>query len=160
VFFLAPAAAGPGLGCPVGDAVAFLTSGGAALTCLSRGVQTFKPLLSNVTLAGDLFTPIAVPVFGLAWPAAPTGAWLAGIALTPVGAFSDGRLNPLADLVIATARVRLGAVMAEFDLRRRRRILLVMLTTLAWRYLLGAEPEMIRPLRGWLGGWPGLGRIA
>jgi hypothetical protein len=45
------------------------------------------------------------------------------------------------------------------DLRRRRRILLVMLTTLSWRYQPGAEPELIRLLRGWLSGWPGIGRI-
>ena len=76
--------------------------GTVGLTCVSSGVQTFAPLLQNVTLAADLFTPISVPVFSLAWPAAPTGGWTAGIALTPVG-FSDGRVNPLADIVLATA---------------------------------------------------------
>ena len=45
------------------------------------------------------------------------------------------------------------------DLLRRRRILLVMLTTLAFRYPPGAEPELVRLLRGWLDGWPGTGRI-
>jgi hypothetical protein len=103
VFLLAPAAAGPALGCPGGDAVAFLTTGAAVVTCVSSGVQTFRPLFGNVTLAGSLFTPLTVPIFSLAWPAAPTGGWLAGIALTPVGAFSDGRVNPLGTLVLATA---------------------------------------------------------
>jgi hypothetical protein len=83
--------------------VVFLTGGGVTVTCLSNGAQTFAPLLKKVTVAADLFTPLAVPAFGLTWPAAPTGSWLAGIALTPVGAFTDGRVNPLADVVLATA---------------------------------------------------------
>jgi hypothetical protein len=45
------------------------------------------------------------------------------------------------------------------DLRRRRRILLIILTTLSWQYPPGAEPELVRLLRGWLGGWPGIGRV-
>src|SRR5262249_13929420 len=45
------------------------------------------------------------------------------------------------------------------DLQRRRHILLTMLTTLAIRYPPGREPELVRLLRGWLDGWPGVGRI-
>jgi DNA/RNA endonuclease G (NUC1) len=45
------------------------------------------------------------------------------------------------------------------ELRHRRRILLVTLTTLSWRYPPGGEPELVRGLRAWLGGWPGIGRI-
>jgi hypothetical protein len=41
------------------------------------------------------------------------------------------------------------------ELRHRRRILLVMIT-LSWQ---GAESELVAGLRGWLGGWPGIGRI-
>src|SRR5262249_59991747 len=66
VFLLAPAAAGPTLGCPGGDAVAFLTTAGIALTCVSSGVQTFTPLFGNVTLADGLFTPLTAPILNLA----------------------------------------------------------------------------------------------
>jgi hypothetical protein len=52
VFFVPPA--GTGLGCPSGDPVVFLTGGGVTVTCLSSGVQTFRPLVSNATLAADL----------------------------------------------------------------------------------------------------------
>ena len=49
--------------------------------------------------------------------------------------------------------------MTARDLRCRRHILLTMLTTLAIRYPPGREPELVRRLRGWLDGWPGIGRI-
>jgi hypothetical protein len=53
-----------------------------------------------------------------------------------------------------------GAARASHDdLLRRRRLLLVTLTVLRFRYPEGAEPELVRLLRGWLGGWPGIGRI-
>jgi hypothetical protein len=44
------------------------------------------------------------------------------------------------------------------ELRRRRHVLFVMLTVLAYRYP-GREPALPRALRQWLGGWAGLGRI-
>jgi hypothetical protein len=47
----------------------------------------------------------------------------------------------------------------EAELRHRRRILLVMLTALSWGHPPGGEPELIAALHGWLGGWPGIGRI-
>jgi hypothetical protein len=101
VFFAPPP--GVALGCPNGDPVIFLTTGAFAQSCLSSGVATFTPLLSNVTLAGNT-GPVSPTVFGLPWPAgAPTGAWTTGIALTPAGAFFDGRVNPLAEVVIASA---------------------------------------------------------
>jgi len=49
-----------------------------------------------------------------------------------------------------------GAARASHDdLLRRQRVLLVALTVLRFRYPEGEEPEMVRLLRGWLGGWPG-----
>jgi hypothetical protein len=42
---------------------------------------------------------------------------------------------------------------------RCHRILLLMLTTLSWKYPPDAEPELVRLLRGWLSGWSGIGRI-
>ncbi len=49
-----------------------------------------------------------------------------------------------------------AAVSADDDLRQRRRILLTALTVLRFRYPDGAEPEMVRLLRSWLHGWPGI----
>jgi hypothetical protein len=45
------------------------------------------------------------------------------------------------------------------DQRQRRRLFLVTLTALQFRYPPGAEPELIAWLSRWLGGWPGIGRI-
>ncbi len=45
------------------------------------------------------------------------------------------------------------------ELQRRRHLMLTMLTALAFRYPPGREPELVRCLRGWLDGWPGIGRI-
>jgi hypothetical protein len=42
--------------------------------------------------------------------------------------------------------------MDHAELRRRRRILLVMLTTLSWKYAPDAESELVRLLRDWLSG--------
>jgi hypothetical protein len=46
----------------------------------------------------------------------------------------------------------------ELELRRRRGILLVMLTATRFTYP-GGEPEVIRLLRGWFDSWGGIGRI-
>jgi hypothetical protein len=56
------------------------------------------------------------------------------------------------------ARVN-DAVMDHAELRRRRRILLGMLTTPGWKSPPDAEPELIQALRGGFSGWPGIGRI-
>jgi hypothetical protein len=75
VFFLAPPAAGPALGCPGGDAIAFLTTSGPTLACVSSGVQTFALFLRNVTLAADL-TSLTAPFFSLTWPGPrPAAGW-------------------------------------------------------------------------------------
>jgi hypothetical protein len=47
----------------------------------------------------------------------------------------------------------------EHDFRRRRRILLVMLTAIVFRYEPGPVPEAARLLRRWLDGWRGVGRM-
>jgi hypothetical protein len=104
VVLVPPASAGPSLGCPSGGALAFLTGSGATLTCVSSGVQTFAPQLTDVSLPADLFTAVSAPVFSFTWPAtAPTGPWTAAVVLTPVGAFKDGRVNPMAGIVVAPA---------------------------------------------------------
>jgi hypothetical protein len=45
------------------------------------------------------------------------------------------------------------------DLRRRRRVLFVMLTVLAFREPPGRGRPLPRALHRWLGGWPGIGRV-
>jgi len=103
---LFPPAAGPALGCPAGDAIAFLANGftQVVLSCLSSPLATFAPLLQNVTVPGGL-PPTQIPAFfTLVWPpGVPTGPYTLGMALTPAGAFSDGRVDPLAGIVVVTA---------------------------------------------------------
>ena len=104
VVFALPAAVGPSVGCPSGDAVVFLTGSGATLTCVSSGVQTFAPFLANVSLPGGLAAPVSAPLFSFVWPAgASPGPYVVGLVFTPVGAFSDGRVDPTADINVATA---------------------------------------------------------
>ena len=86
VVFIPPAAAGPGFGCPGGDALVFLTPTGSRITCISSGLQTFAPFAGNVSIPADLFSPVSAPVFGFVWPAvAPSGPWTVALVLTPVG---------------------------------------------------------------------------
>jgi hypothetical protein len=47
---------------------------------------------------------------------------------------------------------------ATDPLAQRAHVLFTMLTVLDYRYPSG-EPALIRALRTWLGGWPGIGRI-
>jgi hypothetical protein len=96
---LLPSAAGPGLGCPGGDAVAFLTAGfsGVQITCLSAPPQSFQPLASNVTLPGGLPSTILTDFFTFTWTGAePPGPYTFFLALTPAGAFADGQIDLLA----------------------------------------------------------------
>jgi hypothetical protein len=56
------------------------------------------------TLPADLFTAISAPVFSLVWPAAaPVGPYTVALVFTPVGAFSDSRVNPTAGIIVAVS---------------------------------------------------------
>jgi hypothetical protein len=102
VALVLPSAVGPGVGCPGGDAVAFMIPGGFAATCLSASVQTFAPLL-EVGLP-HIFVPVSGTLFALAWPTgAPPGPYTVALVMTPRGAFADGRVDPFASMVVATA---------------------------------------------------------
>ncbi|MGH7265664.1 MAG: WD40/YVTN/BNR-like repeat-containing protein, partial [Candidatus Rokuibacteriota bacterium] len=96
-----PAAAGPGLGCPAGDAVAFFveTFTAIALSCLSSSPETFAPLFREV------FVPAAVPptqipaFFSATIPSGLVpGLYVVFIAAIAPEAFLDGSVDP-GDLV-------------------------------------------------------------
>src|SRR4029453_13140320 len=49
--------------------------------------------------------------------------------------------------------------MTPDNLVQRRRALFTALTALDFRYAPGPEPPLLPALRGWVSGWPGIGRI-
>jgi hypothetical protein len=108
VFFgvLFPAAAGPALGCPGGDAVAFIADvfTRIVLSCLSSSPASFPPLLHETAIPANL-PPVVVPAFfAVPVPAGlPPGGYTVFLATTPVEAFLDGAIEP-GDLgTVATA---------------------------------------------------------
>lgn len=99
---LLPPGAGPGLGCPQDDAVAFLT--GVAeyvVTCASAPPQTFPALFPG--LAWSAGGRVSAPdLLSLVWPAgAPTGPYMFVVFLTPAGALSDGVIDATDVLAVA-----------------------------------------------------------
>jgi hypothetical protein len=97
-----PAAAGPDLGCPGGDAVAFLTEqfAGVTFACASSPAA-FVPLARVVPL-GSPAAPLPVTSFSGVWPdGIPDGDYVFFAALTRPGAFHGGAFDP-ADLVALT----------------------------------------------------------
>ena len=89
---LLPPAMGPGLGCPNGDALAFLTDGflGVVVACLGLP-ETFAPLLPPLVLPAPL-PPISVPgFFSLTWPPGlPAGPYVFFLVIVGPQAFVDG----------------------------------------------------------------------
>jgi ELWxxDGT repeat protein len=107
VFFglLLPPAAGPALGCPAGDAVAFLTGGFGAVVfaCASSPPQSFAPLVTNQPLPGDLPAVTIPGFFTLPWPVGvPPGPYTVFLLLTVPQAIADGRITPAELLALAT----------------------------------------------------------
>jgi hypothetical protein len=95
-----PAAAGPGLGCPGRDAVAFLVAGFTAvrMSCLSASPATFAALAQNVPTT-------AVPAgYTFIWqPGLPAGPYRFFVALTRPGALAASVIDPGDLLGLATA---------------------------------------------------------
>jgi hypothetical protein len=95
-----PAAAGPGLGCPGRDAVAFLVAGFTAvrMSCLSASPATFAALAQNVPTT-------AVPAgYTFIWqPGLPAGPYTFFVALTRPGALAGSVIDPGDLLGLATA---------------------------------------------------------
>jgi uncharacterized repeat protein (TIGR01451 family) len=104
-----PSDAGPGLGCPGGDAVAFITGASAQVTCLSAPAETFQPFASNVTLPAALPSTTLSDFFKYTWGTTElAGTYTFFLALTPVAAFADGQVGP-SDLLA------IGAQTVTFD---------------------------------------------
>ncbi|MGH7268095.1 MAG: hypothetical protein ACREMB_25030, partial [Candidatus Rokuibacteriota bacterium] len=107
---LLPPAAGPGLGCPGGDPVAFLADAfaHAAVRCASDPPATLPLLFAGLTLPAAL-PPTTVPgFFTFAWPAGvPAGPYTLFLALTAAGAFADGTIGGDDLLALGTAALTL-----------------------------------------------------
>jgi hypothetical protein len=101
-----PAAAGPGLGCPAGDAVAFVADGFTriVLTCLSAPPASFPPLFHQILVPADL-PPTAVPGFFSqpVPPGLPVGPYRLFVAAASPGAFLDETVDPGDVSTLATA---------------------------------------------------------
>jgi hypothetical protein len=94
---LVPPSLSTELGCPDGDAVAFVAEGFASLsvTCLFTAVpQSFVPLVRNAVIPAAL-PPTAIPDFWtLAWPPGlAEGTYTLVIFTTPPDAFADGQFQ-------------------------------------------------------------------
>lgn len=91
-----PAALGPGLGCPGGDAVAFFTDGFTRVVFACLGApETFVSLLRPLVLPAPL-PPTSVPgFFSLTWPpGVPAGDYIFFVAIVGPRAFADGVIGP------------------------------------------------------------------
>ena len=93
---LLPPAAGPGVGCPGGDAVAFAADDftRVVVTCLSAPPQGFAPLFRSRMLPGSLPPTTLVDFFSFVWaPDLPAGPYTTFMVLTPPDAFADGSVD-------------------------------------------------------------------
>ena len=98
---LLPPAAGPGLGCPRGDAVAFATGGSSGFTvrCASASPATFPRFAAGYAVPGG--APVNLPdFFALDWPSSSSGAHVVFMSLAAPNSLADGSLD--AGDVIAT----------------------------------------------------------
>jgi hypothetical protein len=105
VFFgvLFPPAVGPALGCPGGDAVAFITFAQVVLTCLSAPPAGFPALLREVSVPGAMPLITFPTSFSVVLPALPTGTYVVFIAATSPEALLDGTIDPGDLVAIASA---------------------------------------------------------
>jgi hypothetical protein len=95
VFFamLMPAAAGPSLGCPAGDAITLVADAFTRTvpTCASSTPQSFAPLFRSVTIPGGLSPTPLSHFFSLTWTdTLPPGAYTFVLVLTTPDAFAAG----------------------------------------------------------------------
>jgi hypothetical protein len=102
---LLPPEAGPGLGCPLGDAIAFAgdTSAKLVVSCASASPATFPRFAVGASIPAGL-PPTTLPdFFGLSWLSAPTAPHVVFMAFTAPGSLADGTVGP--DDIIATDTV-------------------------------------------------------
>ena len=109
--FLLPSALGPSLGCPAGDAVAFLTNNftGVVISCASSPPQTFAPLVRNVSLSGAMAPLLLKHLVTFSSPAdVVTGPYTMFLLFTSVNAFQNGRIDPGDVVTLKTADLTFG----------------------------------------------------
>jgi hypothetical protein len=87
---LLPPSMGPILGCPAGDAVAYVVDMAAGpsefvVTCLSSGPSSSVALYSNVSLAGELPPLVLTNFFSCDWPPIPAGDYTFFMSFTEAG---------------------------------------------------------------------------
>jgi hypothetical protein len=105
VVVLPPASLGPALGCPGADPLVFLTDGGHGLqvTCLSAPPEAFQAF-ALATAVPRALPPTVLPGFVTAvMPAGTAGRFTVVVALTPPGAFLDGKVDGADLLAVGTA---------------------------------------------------------
>ena len=104
-----PPAAGPNLGCPAGDAVAFITEGfaGAVVACGSTP-QNFRPAIRGMSLPAGSPSTSQPNFFSFMWPAgAPAGVYRLFVAFASRQAFVDGQIGAGEIRAFATETVTL-----------------------------------------------------
>jgi hypothetical protein len=98
---LVPPASGPSLGCPNGNAVAFLADALSKIvvTCASAPAQTFPILYQDVSIPAGLPVTVVSDFYSLVWPpGAPLGTYIFAMFFTHPGALADGVIDP-ADVI-------------------------------------------------------------
>lgn len=93
---LAPAAAGPTLGCPGGDAVLLFQDTAVMSTpvCLGAFPAGFQAFLSSVSIPTGLPAIMIPSFFTFTWPPElRAGLYTFFMALTPPGAFADAHVD-------------------------------------------------------------------
>jgi hypothetical protein len=108
---LLPPEAGPRLGCPGGDAVAFVADNATRIvtTCLSSSPAGFAPYAQGASLPGSLPETTLAPFWEVVLPAGlPAGTYTLFLALTPPGALADGRIDAADVLALTSATFTYG----------------------------------------------------
>jgi hypothetical protein len=89
---LLPSAAGPGLGCPLGDAIAFATSSSSVIRCLSASPASFPKFSAGASIPAGPST--LANFFSFEWPPAPAGAYTLFVLFAVPGSLDDDRIGP------------------------------------------------------------------
>lgn len=103
-----PPAAGAGLGCPQGDAIAFAAEGSESLVvrCASESPATFPRFAAGADIPAGL-PPTTLPgFFGLKWM--QTGANTVFMVFTKAGSLADGVIHPEDVIALAAEPVNLS----------------------------------------------------
>jgi predicted outer membrane repeat protein len=103
--FVLPPPAGPPLGCPAGDAIAFLTGGFAAteIHCLSDPPSGFPRLIEQTAVPPVLPLTVLADFFSTTVPGLPPGGYAVFLVLTVPNALVDDAIGSEDIIRIATA---------------------------------------------------------